>query len=324
MKYINNKHLYIFKPQKEKMVRGSTIKSYPLRPTHPIFVWSSSKKCVCAKLNPLVEKSRLLPLKGVIPLCKKLFYKYYNYNNATFKTAGTQSSQEIKNDASKQHLTRNVYKKKDTRCIHKHAAGRQKKGKQVGCRVERQIENTAVWLNRLNCPFQTFWMPEVRTQVSRYILDTKQKKAFNSCVRNLESKTESFWKCMWKEHLIPYQAQICVGDVESRNGTKMDFKCRHTIYNYKVGLEIKANKLYRNECTPIKMSYPFEFLTDSPLNQDFLQSLRTWVLHDKTYPNEPLKDYLLIYLDETGATVYHIPIEIQQCRDRMNQIFLIK
>lgn len=310
------------------MVKGTTAQAKKQkRPSlvvkdHPIFVWSPKKKTVCARSNPLAEKSKLIPLKGVNPVCKKLFYPHYQFDKATFVTNGKKTAKELKEEKSHQAIKKNSYGKKDTSIAHKNPLMRKKKGATKGLRIERQCVNTMEWYHRINCPPQTFWTPKLRTSIAKTISDVKDREEFNKCCRTAESSVEKFWGIMWKYSKIPIGAQVLCGSVEMGIATRMDFKLQDA-FNPKIkyGFELKTGQAYSDECTKGKMmNYPFQHLTDSPRNQHYLYSLVTWILHDLTYPNDKLSDYFLGRIDENGVDFSNIPDKILSQRDKVAAI----
>lgn len=310
------------------MVKGISEKKKKKRPSlvvkeHPVFVWSPKKKTVCARSNPLAEKSKLIPLKGVNPVCKRLFYPYYDYNKATFVTSGKKSAKEIKEEKSHQAVRKNAYGKKDTSIAHKNPLIRKKRGATKGLRIEKQCVNSMEWFHRINCPPQTFWTPKLRTSVAKTINDNKDREEFNKCCRLAESAVEKFWGIMWKYSKIPIGAQVYCGSQEIGVATRMDFKLQDA-FNPKIkyGFELKTGQAYSDECTCKKMNYPFQHLTDSPRNQHYLYSLVTWILHDLTYPNDKLSDYFLGRIDENIVDVSNIPNNILEQRDKVTSILM--
>lgn len=286
---------------------------------HPILVWSPKKKTVCVRSNPDAEKSFLVPLKGVNPTMKAMFYPHYRFDDATFVTSGKKTSEQLKEEKGHQSKRKNAYGKKDTSIGHKNPLVRKKKGATKGLRVERQCVNTMEWYHRLNCPPQTFWTPKLCTQIARGITNEKDKEDFKKCCRTAESLVEKFWGIMWKYSKIPIGAQVLCGSKEMGVGTRMDFKlCDALDPKIKYGFELKTGQGYSDECTGKKMNYPFQFLTDSPRNQHYLYSLTTWILHDLDPLNkEKLSDYFLCRIDENQVDFSNIPEKILQQRDKL-------
>lgn len=284
----------------------------PRKPTvyskHPVFLWSQAKTAVCYRLNPLAEKTKHIPLPGVIKTLARLFYPRYKYENAVHVTQGKKSRQEAEFDKEKK--TTNSYGKKDTQVWGATPYQRQKRGMKKGIRVEAQFDTCLYWYQRLGCGAVMFFQPLVQSAVARTLTDTNNdKKDFNSICKNLESYCEKLWGMMWQYHLIPIETQVVVGCLLLKRGTKLDIKCKHALNNKKVGFELKINCTYKNECTG-KMSYPFHQQTDAPRNHHYLQSLLTWELYDRSWPNDKLSDYLVGWFDAIGCEVDRIPQDI--------------
>lgn len=288
---------------------------------HPVLVWSPKKKTVCVRSNPDAEKSFLIPLKGVNPTVRKLFFPHYRYENANFVTSGKKTSEQIKEEKGHQAKRKNAYGKKDTSIRHKDPLKRKKKGATKGLRIERQCVQTADWYHYTNCSPQTFWTPKLRTSIAKTIRDDKQRETFNKVCRTAESAVEKFWGVMWKYSKIPIGAQVYCGSQDMGVGTRMDFKLQDALDpKIKYGFELKTGQGYSDECTNTKMNYPFQFLTDSPRNQHYLYSLVTWVLHDLTYPNDKLSDYFLCRIDENIVDFSNIPTKILEQRDKVTRM----
>lgn len=194
----------------------------------------------------------------------------------------------------------NAHKKRDNKRL---------RGIKLGLAVGKQLDKTVVWFNKLNCCPRTFFSPEVRAITSKSISVAKTQKTFNSMVKNLHSYTEKVWSTMHKLCLVPVATETVVGSSEMGVGTAVDIECRDTRTGEIVLVELKTNYKERNRCTGKNMQFPFQDLTDSALNQHFLQLLLTYYLYTKTFVNRRVARSYLFRVDEKGVDVDRLPDE---------------
>lgn len=297
------------------------------------FFCKKQHKCVCARSNPLVDKSKHIPLKGCIKTLKNLFYPDYEYSKANIVIKGKASRKELSGDKEdrKHH---NTYKKKNPSIIKKHmfnkATGKlnfgkvQQASKRFGNKIENQFDNTLVWFLKINCSHKTFWDSVVRLQASRLIHDDTQRNIFNKLCKGMHSYTQNIWGLLWKYCLRPVATQVVCGWKELGHGVCLDLLCEEFPSGRRVGVELKMKYSYKNHSTGEYMNAPFDHLLDAPINHHYLQSLFTWILYDhdngfsgRTTTIKPLEQYYILRIDDAGGDMDPIPSNVLSCRQIM-------
>jgi hypothetical protein len=273
------------------------------------FLFSSSRRCFCARLNPLAEKSRLLPLSGVIPTNKRMFYRNHSFAKATLVTAGTQNNNNRgdEEDSGSDTEDEDGKKKKKTRKCKSRL-----RGTKLGTATNRQLEKTIDMRNKLQCDMRAFFVPAVRQSVMRSIHNAKTREEFNTLTLNttmLRQKTftAKLWNVFFINFWLPFDVEVPVGCIDIRVGSACDVMCVDTRERDAwILCEAKTNYKDRHKCTSNMMQFPFQDLTDSWLNQHYLQLLLTYYLATKTFPGRKITPYL-VRVDDNSVDVDRLP-----------------